>query len=48
MKLLTGQKLLAEKEYGKALKLFLNLKASNPNNDEILFYLGLICFVLII
>ncbi len=46
MKLLTGQKLLAEKEYGKALKLFLNLNVSNPNNDEILFYLGLIYFEL--
>ncbi len=46
MKFITGQKLVAEKEYGKALKLFLNLKASNPNNDEILFYLGLIYFEL--
>ena len=46
MKFLTGQKFVAQKEYGKALKIFLNLKASDPNNDEISFYLGLIYFEL--
>ena len=46
MELLLGQKLLAQKEYSKALKIFLNLKASDPNNNEILFYLGLIYFEL--
>ena len=46
MKFLTGQKFVAQKEYGKALKIFLNLKASDPSNDEISFYLGLIYFEL--
>ena len=46
MELLLGQKLLAQKEYSKALNIFLNLKASDPNNNEILFYLGLIYFEL--
>ncbi len=46
MKLLLGQKLVAQKEYSKALKVFLNLKESNFINDEILFYLGLIYFEL--
>ena len=46
MELLLGQKLVAQKEYSKALKIFLNLKESNHVNDEILFYLGLIYFEL--
>jgi len=46
MKFLTGQKLVARKEYGKALKIFLNLEASDSSNDEISFYLGLIYFEL--
>ena len=46
MELLLGQKLIAQKEYSKALKIFLNLKESNHVNDEILFYLGLIYFEL--
>ena len=46
MNLLVGQKLVKQKEYGKALEIFLNLKDSNKNNDEILFYLGLIYFEL--
>ena len=46
MNLLLGQKLVAQKEYSKALKVFLNLKESNYINDEILFYLGLIYFEL--
>ena len=46
MKLLLGQKLVAQKEYSKALKIFLNLNESNNINDEILFYLGLIYFEL--
>ena len=46
MELLLGQKLLAQKEYSKALNIFLNLKASDPSNNEILFYLGLIYFEL--
>ena len=46
MKFLLGQKLLAQKEYSEALKIFLNLKESNHINDEVLFYLGLIYFEL--
>ena len=43
MNFLTGQKLVAQKEFGKALDIFLNLK---DKNDFILFYLGLIYFEL--
>ena len=43
MNFLTGQKLVAQKEFGKALDIFLNLK---DKNDLILFYLGLIYFEL--
>ncbi len=39
----TGQKLIAQKEFGKALNVFLNLK---DKNDIIYFYLGLIYFEL--
>ena len=39
----TGQKLIAQKEFGKALNVFLNLK---DKNDDIYFYLGLIYFEL--
>ena len=46
MNFLIGQKLVAQKEYGKALEIFLNLNKSNKKNDKILFYLGLICFEL--
>ena len=46
MNFLAGQKLIKQKEFGKALKIFLNLKASDPSNDEISFYLGLIYFEL--
>ena len=38
-----GQKLVAQKEFGKALNVFLNL---NDKNDFIYFYLGLIYFEL--
>ena len=43
MSFLTGQKLVAQKEFGKALDIFLNLK---DKNNLILFYLGLIYFEL--
>ena len=46
MNFLDGQKLVSQKEFGKALDIFLNLKQSNNNNDKILFYLGLIYFEL--
>ncbi len=46
MNFLDGQKLVSQKEFGKALDIFLNLKESNNNNDKILFYLGLIYFEL--
>ncbi len=39
----TGQKFVAQKEFGKALNVFLNL---NDKNDAIYFYLGLIYFEL--
>ena len=39
----TGQNLVAQKEFGKALNVFLNL---NDKNDFIYFYLGLIYFEL--
>ena len=39
----TGQNLVAQKEFGKALNVFLNL---NDKNDLINFYLGLIYFEL--
>ena len=46
MDFLNGQKLVSQKEFGKALNIFLNLKESTNSNDEILFYLGLIYFEL--
>ena len=42
----TGQQLVAQKEFGKALEVFLNLRNSSDENNEILFYLGLIYFEL--
>jgi tetratricopeptide (TPR) repeat protein len=41
----TGEKLISQKEFRKALDIFLELKKNN-NKDEILFYLGLIYFQL--
>jgi len=43
MNFLIGQKLVAQKEFGKALDIFLNLK---DKNDLTSFYLGLIYFEL--
>ena len=40
----TGRQLIAQKEFGKALDVFLNLKNISDENNEILFYLGLIYF----
>jgi len=42
MDFLTGQKLIKQKEYGKALSVFLNLQKSKIENKTIYFYLGLI------
>ena len=42
MDFLTGQKLIKQKEYGKALSVFLNLLESKIENKTIYFYLGLI------
>ncbi len=42
----TGQKLVAQKEFGKALEVFKNLKRKENNNHDVLFYLGLIYFEL--
>ncbi len=46
MNLVIGQNLVAQKKYSRALKIFLNLNASNNKDDKILFYLGLIYFEL--
>ena len=42
MNFLEGQKLVKQKEYGKALNIFLNLKKEGIKNKNIFFYLGLI------
>ena len=42
----TGRQLIAQKEFGKALDVFLNLKNISDEKNEILFYLGLIYFEL--
>ena len=46
MNLLLGQKLIKQKEFGKALEFFLNLKKSKQFDKKIFFYLGLIYFEL--
>ena len=42
MNFLEGQKLVKQKEYGKALNIFLNLQKDGIKNKNIYFYLGLI------
>ena len=42
MNFLEGQKLAKQKEYGKALNIFLNLQKDGIKNKNIYFYLGLI------
>ena len=42
MDFLTGQKLIKQKEYGKALSIFLKLLENGVENKTIFFYLGLI------
>ena len=42
MNFLEGQKLVKQKEYGKALNIFLNLQKDGISNKNIYFYLGLI------
>ena len=42
MNFLEGQKLVKQKEYGKALNIFLSLQKSGIKNNTIYFYLGLI------
>ena len=42
MNFLEGQKLVKQKEYGKALGVFLNLQKNGIKNETIYFYLGLI------
>ena len=42
MNFLEGQKLIKQKEYGKALDVFLNLQKNGIKNKTIYFYLGLI------
>ena len=38
MNFLDGQKLVSQKEFGKALNMFLNLKKNTNSNNEILIY----------
>ena len=42
MNFLEGQKLVKQKEFGKALSIFLNLLKKESKNENIYFYLGLI------
>ena len=42
MNFLEGQILVKQKEYGRALNIFLNLQKSGIKNKNIYFYLGLI------
>ena len=46
MNLLDGQKFVKQKEFGKALKIFLKLEKKNTKNINIFFYLGLIYYEL--
>lgn len=46
MNLLIGQKLIKQKEFGKALEFFLNLRKKKLFDKKIFFYLGLIYFEL--
>jgi tetratricopeptide (TPR) repeat protein len=46
MNILTGQKLVKQKEFGKALSFFLDLKKNNIKDIRIFFYLGIIYFEL--
>ena len=41
-----GQKLVKQKEFGKALSFFLNLENNENQDNRIYFYLGMICFEL--
>ena len=42
MNYLEGQKLVKQKEFGKALNIFLKLLENDKKNNNIYFYLGLI------
>ena len=42
MNFLEGQKFVKQKEYGKALNIFLKLQKNETKNKAIYFYLGLI------
>ena len=46
MNFLAGQKLVKQKEFGKALDIFLNLKQSTTKDIRVFFYLGIIYFEL--
>ena len=46
MNFLEGKNLIKQKEFGKALKFFLNLETDNIKNHKIFFFLGLIYFEL--
>ena len=46
MNFFEGQKLVKQKEFGKALNIFLKLEKKGENDLKIFFYLGLIYFEL--
>ena len=46
MNFLIGQKLIKQKEFGKALSIFLSLEKNNSQDIRIYFYLGIIYFEL--
>ena len=46
MNFIQGQKLVKQKEFGKALNIFLKLDKKNSNDLKIFFYLGLIYYEL--
>jgi tetratricopeptide (TPR) repeat protein len=46
MNFLTGQKLVKQKQFGKALSFFLNLEKNENQDNRIYFYLGMIYFEL--
>ena len=46
MSLIEAQKFIKKKDFGKALNIFLELEKKTPNDERVLFYLGLIYFEL--
>ena len=46
MSLIEAQKFIKKKDFGKALNIFLELEKKTPQDERVLFYLGLIYFEL--